>query len=41
MSARNLRSAREYHDDILKEKRLDFYRQVKEKTLKWQGEQGR
>ncbi len=36
MSARNLSKAREYHEDILRERRIAFYRYVKEKTEEWQ-----
>jgi glycosyltransferase involved in cell wall biosynthesis len=35
MSARNLETAREYHEDILRERRIEFYRQVKERTEAW------
>lgn len=35
MSARNLEKAKEYHEDILRERRNTFYRTVKEKTLEW------
>lgn len=35
MSARNLEKAREYHEDILNERRIAFYRHVKEKTEEW------
>jgi glycosyltransferase involved in cell wall biosynthesis len=35
MSARNLLKAREYHNDILRGRRIAFYRQVQEKTATW------
>ena len=35
MSARNLAKAGEYQDEILRERRLTFYRQVRERTETW------
>lgn len=35
MSARNLEKAREYHEDILRERRIAFYRYLKEQTEVW------
>jgi glycosyltransferase involved in cell wall biosynthesis len=35
MSARNLLKAREYHNDLLRERRIAFYRHIKEKTETW------
>jgi glycosyltransferase involved in cell wall biosynthesis len=35
MSARNLKRAREYHQDILRQRRVIFYRAVREKTEAW------
>jgi glycosyltransferase involved in cell wall biosynthesis len=37
MSARNLATAREYHEDILQARRIDFYRVVRERTEQWIG----
>lgn len=36
MSARNLKKAREYHEDVLSERRTAFYRYLREKTSAWQ-----
>ncbi|MFB2933856.1 glycosyltransferase family 4 protein [Aerosakkonemataceae cyanobacterium BLCC-F154] len=35
MSARNLEKAREYKDEVLRERRIAFYRYVREKTELW------
>jgi glycosyltransferase involved in cell wall biosynthesis len=35
MSARNLEKAKQYRDDILADRRIAFYRYVREKTEKW------
>ena len=35
MSARNLAKAREYSDEVLRERRLAFYRYVREATETW------
>lgn len=35
MSARNLRKARDYHEDILRERRIAFYREVRARTEAW------
>ncbi|MBN1311621.1 MAG: glycosyltransferase family 4 protein [Anaerolineae bacterium] len=35
MSARNLKKAREYHEDVLRERRIEFYQYVREKTEEW------
>ena len=35
MSARNLKKAREYRSELLRTKRVDFYRYLKERTEKW------
>lgn len=35
MSARNLATAREYADDLLRERRLAFYRNLREQTERW------
>lgn len=35
MSARNLETAREYREPILRERRLAFYRQLRERTQSW------
>jgi glycosyltransferase involved in cell wall biosynthesis len=36
MSARNLKKAQEYRDEVLRERRTAFYRFVREKTKAWQ-----
>jgi glycosyltransferase involved in cell wall biosynthesis len=35
MSARNLEKAKEYRDDILNERRTEFYRYLRDKTQEW------
>jgi glycosyltransferase involved in cell wall biosynthesis len=35
MSTRNLEKAREYREEILRERRVSFYEQLKEETLVW------
>jgi glycosyltransferase involved in cell wall biosynthesis len=35
MSARNVQKAKEYSEDVLRARRLAFYRQVREKTEAW------
>lgn len=35
MSARNLEKAKEYKEEVLRERRISFYRQVREKTEAW------
>lgn len=35
MSARNLEKAKEYRDEVLREQRIAFYRQVRERTEAW------
>ncbi|PSB58614.1 glycosyltransferase family 4 protein [Chamaesiphon polymorphus] len=35
MSARNLETAREYRDEVLQDRRTDFYRQVRSQTEVW------
>lgn len=39
MSARNLEKAKEYTDEVLRSKRLTFYRYVQEKTEEWINQQ--
>ena len=41
MSARNLKMAREYRGEILRERRIAFYRYVRERTKEWLKKQGR
>lgn len=38
MAARSLATARDYHEDILRQRRAAFYREVKARTARWQGE---
>ncbi len=40
MSERNLAKAREYHENVLRERRLAFYRHVKETTERWRKANG-
>jgi hypothetical protein len=35
MSARNLETAKEYRDEVLRERRNEFYRYVREMTEAW------
>jgi hypothetical protein len=35
MSARNLAKAREYHNGILQERRVAFYRHIRDRTERW------
>jgi glycosyltransferase involved in cell wall biosynthesis len=35
MSARNLAAAQEYHEDVLRGRRVDFYREVRQRTTEW------
>lgn len=35
MSARNLEKAREYREDLLRERRLEFYQKLRERTEEW------
>lgn len=35
MSVRNLRQSRDYHEDLLRTRRIEFYRYVREKTELW------
>lgn len=41
MSARNLEKAREYQDDVLRERRLAFYQYVRDRTEEWLKERAR
>lgn len=41
MSARNLAKAQEYRDDVLRERRIAFYRHVRERTEEWLREEER
>jgi hypothetical protein len=41
MSARNLRRARDYHEDILRDRRVAFYRVLHERTEAWLRDTGR
>ncbi|GEM_PF-4688037 len=35
MSARNLAKAREYHENLLRERRIQFYEYVRDATEAW------
>ncbi len=41
MSARNLAQAREYRDDVLRERRVAFYQYVQDRTAEWLKERAR
>lgn len=39
MSERNLREAQKYHESVINQRRLDFYKQVREQTELWARQQ--
>ena len=39
MAVRNLERARDFHDDVLRAKRVAFFRDLREQTLDWRGRQ--